>query len=343
MVRAMPGTRGKRPTIKQLAERTGLSPAAVSYALRGIQVSAETEERVRAAADELGFRSDPIARALRGGKTQSIGMLVASLADLYTQDLVSCVQRELRAVGHQLLIADSDGDGSSEIPLALGLADRRVDALIVLPIRPFDPAWQQVSELVPVVAVGNGIEAASTVAEIVVANDIGVRLMLEHLAALGHRRIAVLSWRVGREPLRRAEEAVGIEAERLGLDVRLEPCEYSFNGSRPLARELLAGPDRPSAIFALSDSIALGTYAACRELGLRIPEDISIAGYDDHAVAQLVDPPLTSIRWATERIARLAVKLALGAVEDAEIERSTIVPPVLVERRSTGPAAPSQP
>ena len=213
----------------------------------------------------------------------------------------------------------------------------------MLPIRPFDPAWQQVSELVPVVAVGNGIEAASTVAEIVVANDIGVRLMLEHLAALGHRRIAVLSWRVGREPLRRAEEAVGIEAERLGLDVRLEPCEYSFNGSRPLARELLAGPDRPSAIFALSDSIALGTYAACRELGLRIPEDISIAGYDDHAVAQLVDPPLTSIRWATERIARLAVKLALGAVEDAEIERSTIVPPVLVERRSTGPAAPSQP
>ena len=330
--------RAKRPTIKQLAEHTGLSPAAVSYALRGIQVSRETEARVRAAADELGFRSDPIARALRGGKTNSVGMLVASLADLYTQELVAQVQRELRAVGHQLLIADSDGDAASEIPLALGLADRRVDALIAIPIQPFDTRWQEVSELVPLVAVGDRLEAAATAGEVVIANDLGVQLMLEHLAALGHTRIAVLSWRIGRAPLRRAEEAVEAQAARLGIDVRLEPCEYSFNGSRPLARELLAAADRPSAIFALSDSIALGAYAACRELGLRIPHDVSIAGYDDHPVAQLLDPPLTSIRWATERVARIAVKLALGAIEEVELERSTIVPPVLIERRSTGPA-----
>src|ERR1700710_3166539 len=97
--------RPRRPTIRQLAEHTGLSPAAVSYALRGLQVSAETEARVREAADEIGFRSDPIARALRGGATGTVGMLVGSLADFFSQELVGAVRRGVRAAGRHLLIA----------------------------------------------------------------------------------------------------------------------------------------------------------------------------------------------------------------------------------------------
>src|ERR1700704_89953 len=126
--------RPRRPTIRQLAEHTGLSPAAVSYALRGLQVSTETQARVQAAAEELGSRPDPIARALRGGTTASVGMVVGSLADLYLQELVAGVQRHLRAGGRQLLIADAAGDPGIEVELALELADRRVDALIVAPI-----------------------------------------------------------------------------------------------------------------------------------------------------------------------------------------------------------------
>ena len=135
--------RPRRPTIRQLAEHTGLSPAAVSYALRGLQVSEETQARVQAAAEELGFRTDPIARALRGGATASVGMVVGSLADLYLQELVAGVQRHLRAGGRQLLIADADGDPALEVELGLELYDRRVDALIVSPIAPFAPGWKE--------------------------------------------------------------------------------------------------------------------------------------------------------------------------------------------------------
>ena len=329
-------TRGKRPTIKQLAERTGLSPAAVSYALRGMQVSAKTEARVRAAAAEMGFRSDPIARALRGGRTASVGMVVGSLSDLFTQELVACIQRELRAVDHQLLVADSDGDPTREVSLAESLVDRRVDSLIVMPIRPFDVAWAGIADAVPTVAVGDQLEQAGTAAEVVFDNETGIRLMLEHLAALGHRKIAVLSWRVTRAPARRSERAVMNAGRELGLDIELVPCEYSLEGAQPLVRQLLERADRPTAVFALSDSMALGAYAACRELQLGVPSDVSIAGYDDHPVGKLLDPPLTTVRWATERIARITVQLALGATEEAAQTRSESVPPVLVARASSG-------
>ena len=107
---AVPERPKRRATIRELAEYTGLSPAAVSYALRGMHVSAETEERVRAAADELGYEADPIARALRGGATAVVGLLVGSLADFWNQELVRAVERELHQADRSTLVADADGE-----------------------------------------------------------------------------------------------------------------------------------------------------------------------------------------------------------------------------------------
>src|SRR5215212_4496948 len=131
----------RRATIRELAEYTGLSQAAVSYALRGMQVSAETEERVRAAAEELGYEADPIARALRGGATGVVGLLVGSLADFWNQELVRAVERELYEADRSTLVADADGEPNRELELAGRLVDRRVDGLIVLPIGPPSGGW----------------------------------------------------------------------------------------------------------------------------------------------------------------------------------------------------------
>jgi LacI family transcriptional regulator len=331
--------RPKRPTIKELAEHTGLSPAAVSYALRGQQVSAETEQRVREAADELGFRSDPIARALRGGATGTIGMLVGSLSDFWQQQLVAAVQRELRAAERHLLIADADGDPVHEVELALGLADRRVDGLIAAPIGPMAEGWAEVAQQVPTVAIGDALPQAATAGAVVFDNERGVEQMLRHLAELGHRRVAVLSWALEHAPGRSAERAVRAWSERLGLDCEILPCAYSLNGSQPLARDVLSAADRPTAVFGLSDSIALGVYAACRELELRIPEDVSVAGYDDHPISRLLAPPLTSIDWNTPLIAQTAVRHLLAAIDAGEAsDERTIVPPTLSARHSTGAA-----
>ena len=257
--------------MRELAEYTGLSPAAVSYALRGQRVSAETEERVRAAADELGYEVDPIARALAGGATGVIGLLVGSLADFWTQELVRAVQRELYGAERSTLVADADGEPARELELAQKLIDQRADGLIVVPIGPSGGGWAAIARQLPIVTIGDALPEAAPAGEVVFDNELGVRQALEHLGGRGHQRITVLSWALETSPDRQAERAVVASAAALGLDVRLVACAYSLNGSRPLAVELLEGPDRPTAVLCLSDSIAYGVYAACADLGLAIP------------------------------------------------------------------------
>ena len=150
----MPDRPRQRPTIRELAEYTDLSPAAVSYALRGMQVSAETEKRVREAAEELGYEADPIARALAGGATAVVGLLVGSLADFWNQELVRAVQRELYAADRSTLVADADGEPARELELAQRLVDQRVDALVVGPIGPASGGWESIARPVGAPAAG---------------------------------------------------------------------------------------------------------------------------------------------------------------------------------------------
>ena len=204
----MPERPKRRATIRELAEKTGLSTAAVSYALRGMHVSAETEERVRAAADELGYEADPIARALRGGTTAVVGLLVGSLADFWNQELVRAVQRELYDADRSTLVADADGEPERELELARRLVDHRVDGLIVLPVGPPSGGWESIAEDVPVVTIGDALPGVTAVGEVVFDNDRGVEDILRHLSSLGHRRVEVLSWAVETSPGRPAERAV---------------------------------------------------------------------------------------------------------------------------------------
>jgi DNA-binding LacI/PurR family transcriptional regulator len=332
-------TRGKqRPTIRQLAARTGLSPAAVSYALRGMHVSAETEERVRLAAAELGYEVDPIARALAGGETAVVGLLVGSLADFWNQELVRAVQRELYAVDRGTLVADADGEPARELELARRLVDRRVDGLVVVPVGGASGGWTAIADEIPLVTIGDALPGIAPAGEVVFDNKRGVEETLRHLGARGHRRIVVLSWAVETSPDRQAEQAVASSAVDLGLECDVVACAYSLNGSRPLALELLRGPDRPTAIFCMSDSIAYGVYVACAELGLAIPGDVAVAGFGDHPISRLLAPPLTSTFWDVDQAAALATGFlleAIGAGGAGETLREVIAPE-LVARTSTG-------
>ena len=329
----------RRTTIRELAEYTGLSPAAVSYALRGKQVSPETQQRVREAADELGYEADPVARALAGGATAVVGLLVGSLADFWNQELVRAVQRELYAADRSTLVADADGEPGRELELARRLVDHRIDGLVVVPIGPASGSWEAIAAQVPTVTVGDALPGVAAAGEVIFDNEAGVGQSLRHLADLGHRKVVVLSWALETSPKRKAERAVAASASALGLECRLVPCAYSLNGSRPLALELLAGEDRPTAVLCLSDSIAYGVYAACAELGLSIPGDISVAGFGDHPISRLLAPPLTSTAWDVERAAELATRFLLEAIE-ADGPQATlreVVAPVLEVRASTGP------
>lgn len=325
----------KRPTMRQIAEQTGLSVTAVSYALRGERVAPATIERVQKVADELGYTADPVARALRGGRTGTIGVLVGSLADFWHQTLAHAIQRELRAHGLHAILADADGDPSLELELANRLVDQRVDGLLVAPIGPSGGAWADLAARLPIVTVAGRLIGAEVAGEVVFDQTTAVGEVLRHLHALGHRQIAVLSWAVTAAPDRPSENAVREQAATLGLDCEVVPCAYSLDGSLPLALEILAREHRPTAVFCMSDSIAYGVLLGCRQLGLSVPQDVSLVGFDDHPLSGLIDPPLTSVNWGVARTARAAVGFLTDHLAGRPGERRIIISPTLVVREST--------
>ncbi|WP_214323259.1 LacI family DNA-binding transcriptional regulator [Nonomuraea sediminis] len=324
----------KRATIREVAQATGLSPAAVSYALRGLQVSEETMERVRAAAAELGYEADPIARALASGRTGMIGLLCGSLEDLWQQSLAVGISRGLFDKDRYALILDAVGDPARERSLAQQLRDQRVDGMIVQPIDPAAEFWPGLCESVPVVSIGDSI--SGTAGEVVFDNRRGVTLALEHLQTHGHRRVALLTPTRASTPDRPADVYVIAEGERLGLDIEVATAPHDLAGATAVARDVLSDR-RASAIFCFADSIAYGVYAAAADLGLSIPGDISVMGYDDHPMSGLLTPGLTTVDWDIDGIVRAAVRLVVAAADGATRRRRVVQQPTLHPRASVAP------
>jgi DNA-binding LacI/PurR family transcriptional regulator len=327
----------KRTTIREVAEATGLSPAAVSYALRGIQTSEETQQRVRRAAAELGYEVDRIARALASGRTGTVGLLCGSLEDLWQQLLGVGIGSALLARDHYALLVDAAGDPDRQLLLARQLPDQRVDGLIVQPLDPSDERWSPLADSLPIVSIGDALPGARAAGEVVFDNRAGVTLALEHLYKLGHRRIGVLTPTRPSTPDRPADLHVTAEAERLGLEVSIISSPPVLKSATEAAHKVLLAADRPTALFCFADSIAYGAYAAARDLGLRIPAQVSVCGYDDHPMSTLLTPPLTTVDWNIDRIVRTTVRLILAAIDRTPHRRRTVQPPHLRERGSTAP------
>jgi LacI family transcriptional regulator len=305
--------------MRQLSEITGLSTAAVSYALRGQRVSPQTEARVRAAADRIGFRSDPIARALRGGRTELVGVVGGSLDDHWHMEFVAALQRALRDHGLRMVLTDAAGDAGDELRLARDLAEQRVDGLVVLPIDPSASEWSAIAATTPTVSVNASLP--SPAGAIRFDSDTGIALALDHLRGLGHRQITVLGGGPHRIP-----RTPGTRRVRCGL----ASDQARVAALRSLER-------RPAtALFALSDSIAYGAYAACRELGLAVPGDISVVGFDDNPISRLLDPALTAVGWDTPGAAIAAAAMLSDAIEGRAPRPQVVIEPQLQVRASTG-------
>ena len=330
----------KRVTIREVADAAGLSPAAVSYALRGIQVSEETQERVRRVATELGYEAHPIARALASGRTRMVGILAPSLEDLWQQRLVAEAGRVLLAHDRYALILDAGGDPARQRALAEQLRDQQVDGLIVSPVDPSDRFWAQLVESLAVVSIGDALVGAPGAGQVLFDNRAGVSQALEHLHQLGHRQIEVLRAPGSVTNDRPAEVHVLAEAHRLGLDVSVVSAPSELSAATHVAREVLSALPRPTAVFRFSDSIAYGVYAAARELGVSIPGDLSVMGYDDNPISALLGPPLTTFGWDSERLVEVAVGMVLAAIDGHRPPRlRVVIGPTLHERNSTARCA----
>jgi LacI family transcriptional regulator len=316
----MSGT-GRRPTLKDIAAETGLSMAAVSYALRGLQGTPETQQRVLEAAERLGYQADPVARALASGRSGSVGVLCASLEDLWQQRLAAALGRELLAPDRNAWIIDSAGDADRQLQLAQHLVDHRADAIVVIPIDPSAKGWAKIAQQAPVIAIGDALPAAKAKSEVLFDNETGVSTALGRLADAGHRNVAVLTPSRRVEVERPAEEIAQRIAAGLKLKVRIVDCPHDLPGATEVARELLTTKQRPTGILALADSMAFGVYAACAELGIKLPDELSLLGYDDQPMSQLLCPPLSTFHWPLDELVRRTT------IEPTLIERGSVAAP----------------
>jgi DNA-binding LacI/PurR family transcriptional regulator len=317
--------------IEKVAELAGVSTATVSRALAGkSSVAAATRRRVEEAARELGYVVSASASSLASGRMRNVGVVLPFLGSWFYGSVLNGAHTTLEDAGYDITLyhldsvpqgqtADEDNPRRKRL-LEEFLLRGRVDALIAVSLELFDHELESLRSVgKPLVGLGGPLEGFPTLA----LDDPAVaRLATEHLISLGHRRIAHIGGDLSLSvdfnlPARRLdgyEQALrhaGIEVDP-GL---IYPGDFTISGGYKAARQLLEDPTvHPTAIFAASDEMAIGTVLAARELGRRIPEDLSVIGIDGHELAQLLD--LTTIEQFPVEQGRLAAQTLLGVLED---------------------------
>ncbi len=307
------------------------------------RVREETRERVHRTAQRLGYSPHGTARSLVTSRTHTIGVLLPDLYGEFFSELIRGIDETAHARGYHVLLSSARSERES-MEGALRSMRGRVDGLILMtPDLDSARAWQSLPAGFPVVVL-NGPKS-DTHDSFGIANLDGASAMVRHLASLGHRRIAIICG--SPQNLDAAERLRGFRAARteLGLDTdpALElPGDFTEAGGHAAARRLLELDPRPTAVFAANDCMAIGALSAFREAGVRVPDQIAVAGFDDIPMAQYVDPALSSVRVDISELGQRATEQLLDALGEATLPRThhhRTLPTTLVVRRSCGSTA----
>lgn len=330
-----------RATIEDVARRASVSAATVSRALRGLpNVSPATRERVLAAARDLEYVGDPSASRLAGGPTRTVGFVVPSLGQWFYSRLFVGAEHAAMDHGFDTVPFSTAGPGGLARFVERLPFHKRVDGLVLADLPLGRAQYERLSSSgLPVLTVGIGIDGAPG---LVIDNVAAARLAVNHLARLGHRRIGILGpaadssdTPVLRDRYLGYQE--GLEAVGLDVEPRLVAAGPStlLGGAQAMQR-LVATDEPPTAVFACSDEMAIGAMQVAADAGLRVPEDLSVVGFDDHDVAEYIG--LTTIRQDVEgqgeRIASSLIRRLAGEPCAVEVETH---PTRLMVRRTTAP------
>jgi LacI family transcriptional regulator len=337
----------KRPTLADVARLAGVSTATVSYVVNGqthgkVIISEETRQRVLEGIKRLDYQPDARAKSLRAGSSQLIGILIPDMHNPHYWEIVEGVEEKAHQAGYELLLSCTSLALHREQQAIDALSRRRIDALIALPSFP-----EQSRELLqamaarnyPIVMVGNDFIATDTV---VTGYEAQTRALMAHLLGLGHLRIGFV-FGVGSPALgvNRWHAYVSSLAEAgLPVDETLvDRCGVTIEDGYQAARRLLAQPQPPTALLVVNDLLAIGVLLAAAEQGLTVPDDLSVAGFDDINLAAYLNPPLTTVRAHAKEIGREAARLAITRLGARTLPvQHVVVQPQLVLRASTGPA-----
>ncbi len=340
-----PAVRAAVPTMRDIANAASVSQSTVSRVLSGVEtrvpIAPETRQRVIEAARRLGYRPNPLARGLRGAATNLIGAVVRDFSDPFFAEAIETLVVESMAHGYNVVLGHVHPRLDEAIPLTAVLETRHTDAIVLMGDLRVQP--QLMADLrgsrVPVVALWQGTSPLEfPTAD--VDDRAGIQAGLEHLANLGHRRIAFVSAELPGEFWIREAAYVDFMRERFGSvpGGYVERCPDTLAGGDGALRRLLALPRPPTAVATSTDLIAVGVLHAAHALGATVPNRLSVVGFDDISISSHTVPALTTSRMPTARIVSHAINLAVTLARDPEAPREPrleIFTPELVIRDST--------
>ncbi|MDQ7807864.1 LacI family DNA-binding transcriptional regulator [Amycolatopsis sp. A133] len=331
----------RRVTIVDVARHAGVSTTAASKVLRNAYgASPAMREKVQRAIEELGYRPYAAARGLRG-QTYTIGVMLPDIRNPFFPEILDGLTDTLRDTDYHVLLGPSCDNEKDEGKLTDAMVDRGMDGLVLIAPVMSQVRLERLANTVPTVVVGRHTRSAcyDTVTD---DDTTGAALVVDHLADLGHRHIAHIEHHET-DPARLAEmpNAVRADGYRKAMQARGLPPDivsttYTQEGGYLGTRQILARPNRPTAIFAGADIVAMGALTALSEAGLSVPGDISLAGYDNTSFAALGPISLTSVDQAGHHIGTAAARLLLERIADRSRPTAQIkLSPTLVPRRTT--------
>ncbi len=341
----------KRPTQKDVARRAGVSRSTVSYVLNDqndlkIPISDETRQRVLEAIDELGYEPDARAQSLRLGSTNIVGVIIPVIQNPFFWQMLSGISEGLQEAGYSLHLTHHPLDLQQEANTIRQLRRQPVDGFILLAAAKY--LLPRLTDYLrkagrPVVEITS---AKAEFDHVIHSYDNGTRALMAHLLELGHRRIGFV-YGISREEQgfdRLLIYHEVLEAAGLAADKRFEVyCGENLEDAYQAAYTLLDRPDRPTAVLVINDLLAIAVIRAAGDLGLTIPGDISVAGFDDIPLSSYTMPRLTTVSGMAEESGRDAVRLLLKRFADPELPQQVITADVqLIVRESTGPAKPPE-
>jgi LacI family transcriptional regulator len=319
-------------TIYDVARHAGVSPSTVSRALgKPGRMSARMERRIQDAAAELGYRVNPMARALPTGRTQTLGLIVTDFTNPVYFDLVRGAERAAGVAGYTMVLSESQESGEAESN-AIERVRQLVDGLVLAAPRLDDEALTAIAQDTSLVLINRVVP---DIASVVVDVRDGLTAALDHLRAHGHRSIGYLSGPARSWINARRWEVLLEEAPRRGMHVvEIQTSEPTLAGGRDALRRVRAAG--VSALVAYNDLIAIGLLREAQATGLDVPGDLSIVGFDDIFGAELTTPGLSTIRVPLGALGEAAIHVLIGRVNPEEHEPAKTE---FVRRQSTGPAA----
>lgn len=329
--------------IRDVAQLAGVSVATVSRALQQPDlVSLKTRTKVLAAVKQVGYKPNLMAVRFRSGKTHHLVVLVPTVANVFFARVISGMQQAAHDKGYSLLLCNTLADESMEQSYARMVHTSQADGLIQLRAHnPFAQLEMKSGSVLPMV---NACEVLDRIAcpTVLLDNRAAACAMTEHLLELGHRRIAMIKG-PARSPLTRDRVAGyrdALDAAGVVFDESLlYPGDFTLQSGHQAATQLLALATPPTALFCENDEMAIGAIQAVKQHGLAVPQNISVAGFDDISFAAFSDPPLTTIAQPAEEFGSTAVNLLIDLLEGRLTKAPKVILPFeLIQRASTGPA-----